>query len=379
MLESAPNYFGDQLSKSNALLILNALPSIGPMTCKRLLSAFSEDPRAIFLANKQRLMQVEGVGSVAADKIINWKKYFDLNKELSSMDDTGLRFCSIRDKSYPSMLKSTYDPPTGLYCLGNKELLQKPAIAIVGTRLASLYGKNQARKWASNLAKLGYCIVSGLARGIDFEAHVGALEVGGSSIAVLGHGLDSIYPPEHQELFQSLAKNGLLVSEFPLGRKANKTSFPMRNRITAGLSQGIIVVESGARGGSLITANFALDFGRSVFAIPGRLDAPQSQGCLELIKDGATILTSLKDVLNELEYFQSIQSIPFETKEPPKASLTEDEQLLFSMFVDGSRFTPSALAECLNVNISAVYTGLMQLELKHYIKKVMDGHYEINA
>ena len=153
--------------------------------------------------------------------------------------------------------------------------------------------------------------MSGLARGIDFEAHTGALEVGGSSIAVLGNGLDIIYPPEHHDLYQSLEKKGLIVSEFPIGRRADRKSFPMRNRIIAGLSEGTIVVESGIKGGSLITANFALEYGRAVFAIPGRLDALQSQGCLALIKEGATMLTSLKDITNELQHFKRIQAVGF--------------------------------------------------------------------
>lgn len=378
MVHSHSSSNSSELSERHALLILNALPSIGPISCKRLLSAFSGDARKVFQVDRKTLLRVQGIGEVAVEKILNWSAYFDLNKEEQFMQDRSISFCLIKDDGYPNLLKKIYDPPIGLYCLGNKAIFKKPSVAIVGTRLASLYGKNQARKIASSLAKLGFCIVSGLARGIDYEAHSGALAVGGSSIAVLGNGLDIIYPPEHHDLYQSLEKEGLIVSEFPFGRRADRQSFPMRNRIIAGLSEGTIVIESGVKGGSLITANFALEYGRAVFAIPGRLDALQSQGCLALIKEGATMLTSLKDITNELQHFERIQAVGFNNTISSRGELSDLEQELFSLFLDGSRFTPSALAEHLYRNMSELNATLIQLELKNYIKRSLDGYYEIN-
>ena len=237
------------LSEKHAFLILNALPMVGSVLCQRLLKRFHGNVVSIFNSSEAELLSIKGLGKETVNKIQNWRKYFDLEKELSSIASRKIHFVTLNDPYYPKTLKEIYDPPIGFYHIGEMKEIAQPCVSIVGTRMASLYGRKQAREIARELAKLGFCIVSGMARGIDYEAHMGALEVGGQSVAVFGNGLDMIYPPEHLELYQALLEQGCVISEFALGRGADKHSFPMRNRIVAGLSSSVIIVESGVRGG----------------------------------------------------------------------------------------------------------------------------------
>ena len=202
------------------------------------------------------------------------------------------------DKYYPNKLKLIYDPPELLYCLGDIRLLNEPSIAIVGTRNASNYGKRIAYNLSQELSKRGVTIISGLASGIDSYAHEGAFKNVGKTIAVLGSGIDVIYPKENEDLYKSIIKNGgLIVSEFPLGTKPEKDNFPKRNRIISGLSDGVVVVEAKKKSGALITADLALEQGRSVFAVPGNIDSQNSEGTNNLIKEGAVPVTSYLDIL----------------------------------------------------------------------------------
>lgn len=367
------------LSEKHAFLILNALPMVGSVLCQRLLKRFLGNVVSIFNSSEAELLSIKGLGKETVDKIQNWRKYFDLEKELSSIASRKIHFVTLNDPFYPKILKEIYDPPIGFYHIGEMKEIAQPCVSIVGTRMASLYGRKQAREIARELAKLGFCIVSGMARGIDYEAHMGALEVGGQSVAVFGNGLDIIYPPEHLELYQALLEQGCVISEFALGRGADKHSFPMRNRIVAGLSSSVIIVESGVRGGSMITANFAIEYGREVFAVPGRLDQAQSLGCLQLIKEGATMFTSIQGLLEEVDHRNNIHSIAqFET---PKqsinyASLSDSERKVLSVLQEGERLSVNEIAETTNENISAINALMIQLELKHCVSKAIDGKYE---
>ena len=367
------------LSEKHAFLILNALPMVGSVLCQRLLKRFHGNVVSIFNSSDAELLSIKGLGKETVNKIQNWRKYFDLEKELSSIVSRNIHFVTLNDPYYPKTLKEIYDPPIGFYHIGEMKEIAQPCVSIVGTRMASLYGRKQAREIARELAKLGFCIVSGMARGIDYEAHMGALEVGGQSVAVFGNGLDIIYPPEHLELYQALLEQGCVISEFALGRGADKHSFPMRNRIVAGLSSSVIIVESGVRGGSMITANFAIEYGREVFAVPGRLDQAQSLGCLQLIKEGATMFTSIQGLLEEVDHRNNIHSIAqFET---PKqsinyASLSDSERKVLSVLQEGERLSVNEIAETTNENISAINALMIQLELKHCVSKAIDGKYE---
>lgn len=370
-------YPTNRLSEKQALMILNALPLIGAIACKYLLEAFDGNASAIFDTSRTELLKIKGIGEKSIEKILNWTEYFELEKEEASMRARGIEFYSILDPKYPKALHQIYDPPIGLYCLGNFDHLKLPCVAIIGTRTASLHGRKQARRIARELSDLGFCIISGMARGIDGEAHQGAIEGIGSSVAVLGNGLDIIYPPEHLDLSHQLEGRGAIISEFPLGRRADRKSFPIRNRIIAGLSQGVIVVESGVQGGSMITANAMLENGRPVMAIPGRIDHLESLGCLNLIKDGATLIASTEDILIELKHTEKINQIAQFEQIPYEQEVSLDEAEVLELFKGGERLSSGALAELIGQDISLINAVLTQLELKKIISKRLDGLYEI--
>jgi DNA processing protein len=264
-------------------MVLNAIPNIGPVNTRRLLEAFANDPLMVIQASDKSLMNVKGIGEKAAQSIRDWSRYFDLQREKLKLKDTGAGFVDWTSDLYPKRLKTIYDPPIGLYQAGEFQFKEsQPVIAIVGSRRTTLYGLRVARQFAQRLATMGFCIVSGLARGVDSAAHEGALEAGGHTVAVLGNGLDIIYPPENLELYRKLIDKGAILSEFCFGRRADRQTFPMRNRIISGLSDGVIVVESDVNGGSMITARFAAEHGRQVYAVPGRIDQSTSRGCHQL-------------------------------------------------------------------------------------------------
>ena len=266
---------------------------------RRLMDAFANDAVSVLAAPQSKLMAVKGIGRKAADILTHWSNYFDLAREEDFMAQRNVQFLTQNDAEYPELLREIYDPPIGLYWQGVYRL-DRPCIAIVGTRRSTLYGYGVAKKFASELARLGFCIVSGMARGTDTAAHEGALEAGGKTVAVFGCGLDIIYPPENLDLYKRIVAEGAAVSEFPFGRRADRQTFPMRNRVVSGMCQAVIIVESDAAGGSMITARFAGEQGRVVMAIPGRIDQASSRGCHQLIREGAVMVTSVDDILEEL-------------------------------------------------------------------------------
>ena len=257
-------------------MILNALPNIGPIALKRLIAHFGPDPARIFEASRMELMKVEGIGDNLSEVITNWRSYFDLDNELRNLSRYRGRFVPCKAEEYPPLLKEIYDPPIGLYFLGDYNPGLK-TIAIVGSRRSTLYGLKVAKQLAIELARLGFCVVSGMARGADSAAHEGALSVGGKTVAVLGCGPDIVYPPENKDLYNRIRESGAVVSEFSFGKQADKTTFPRRNRIVSGMAQAIIVVETSSNGGSMITARMAGEQGRHIFAVPGRIDQASSR------------------------------------------------------------------------------------------------------
>lgn len=369
-----------ELTERQAFLVLNALPNIGPITLNRLLAELGGDPRAVLTAEKGRLERVKGVGPVIAETLVNWRAQFDLGREESRMAQSGADFLTGADAAYPKLLREIHDPPIGLYRRGQYDLSHR-TIAIIGSRRTTLYGQATAKKLATELARLGFCIVSGLARGIDTAAHEGALSVGGKTAAVLGTGIDIIYPPENLALFRRLEAEGAVLSEFPFGRRADRQSFAMRNRIVAGMSEAVIVVESDVDGGAMITARFAGEQGRLIFAVPGRIDQNTSAGCHQLIRDGATLLTSVDDVLAELSYLDGLRPAPIPQKAADEAAgippnLTAEEATVFACFRGGAILSPDALTATTGLSTAQVSATLMMLELKHLIAKRADGTFE---
>lgn len=216
------------------------------------------------------------------------------------MEEHNIDIIGIEDKEYPSLLKEIYNPPLSIYIIGRKNILDNPGIAIVGSRDATEYGKEVAKNFSYNLSKRGFNIVSGLARGIDTFAHLGAIKEKGKTVAVLGNGLNTIYPKENAKLAKQIIKaGGCIISEYPLGIGPNRENFPARNRIISGLCNGILVVEAKPKSGTMITVNFALEQGRDVFAIPGNIDSICSIGTNELIRQGAKLVTNFEEIAEE--------------------------------------------------------------------------------
>jgi len=383
-----------ELTVTQAFLVLNALPDIGPITTNRLLAAFGDDPRRLFEAPAAELEAVKGVGPKISGNLRRWRELVDLAKEEARLAQAGAVFVTCRDAAYPPLLRELADAPLGLYRRGDYTF-DAPCVAIVGSRRTTLYGQATARKLGHELARLGFCVVSGLARGIDTCAHEGALEAGGRTAAILGNGIDIVYPPENLTLYRRIEDNGgAILTEFPFGRRADKQSFAMRNRIVAGMCRAVIVAESDVSGGSMITARFAAEQGRLVFAVPGRIDQPSSAGCHQLIRDGATLLTSVDDVLSELNYLEGfgpagVAPIPDKAENTTTpaaavaaksvavpANLSADEAKVLTCFAGGALLSPDALVAASGLPSHTLSATLMMLELKRLVAKRADGAFE---
>ena len=372
------------LTERQAFMVLNDLPNIGPITLNRLLEEFGGDPLEIFRADKRRLESVRGVGPETSAALLGWPQHFDVGREEQRLAQAGAAFITTRDEGYPKMLREIHDPPIGLYRKGDY-LFGQPCIAVVGSRRTTLYGQSVAKKLGADLARLGFCVVSGLARGIDTAAHEGALSVEGKTVAVLGCGLDIVYPPENLDLYRRIAATGAVLSEFPFGRKADRQTFPMRNRVVSGICEAVVVVESDVSGGAMITARFAGEQGRLIYAVPGRIDQPSSAGCHQLIRDGATLFTSVDDILGELNYLDGLRPRAIETEgqgsllEQLMPQLSAQEKQVVATFSGGSIFGVDAIAAATGLGAAEVSAALMMLELKKLVSKRADGTFEARS
>ncbi len=279
------------------------------------------------------------------------------------LEKKGQKFVSLYDPEYPALLKEIPLPPTGLFYQGELPSQEAFLFAIVGTRLPTAYGRDIARRFSQELVEAGCEIVSGMARGIDKEAHTGALEAKGKTYAVLGSGLDVIYPPEHKLLFEKIRDSGGVLSEYPPDTQPDYYNFPARNRIISGLCRGVLIVEAPEKSGALTTARSALDQGREVFAIPGRIDSRQSRGTHHLIRDGqAKLVTSVEDILTEFGLDFAIQ------KKKEAVSLTSEESAILALLTDAPRQVEE-LAQSLGQSIGIVMGQLTLLELKGLVRK----------
>ena len=277
------------------------------------------------------------------------------------------------DEYYPASLREIYDPPLVLYIKGALTPKDKNAVAMVGSRQTTHYGLETARKLGYQLAYVGVTVVSGGARGIDTAAHQGALSGKGRTIAVLGTGINLVWPPENAELFERIAASGAVITQFPFNRPADKQSFPIRNRIVAGMTLGTVVVEANLSSGALITANFATEYGRQVFAVPGRIDSPRSKGCHDLIKKGAKLCEGVEDVLSEFEYLFPASNKPASVSETgllPALELNENVQKIFATVKLEEESSIDEIIRACGLPSSAVSAALFSLEMKRVVKQL---------
>jgi DNA processing protein len=362
------------MSELEALLILNAIPGIGSRRLKSLLDYF-KDARKILSVSQDELRRVEGVTEKLAYNILDFKDKIDLKKELDLIKKYKVDLLTINHKDYPENLKTIYDPPAVLYVKGEFMPRDTVSIAIVGSRRASFYGLSMAEKLAWGLAGFNFTIVSGLARGIDTASHKGALKANGRTVAVLGSGLANIYPPENKDLFNQICDNGAVISEFPMQMEPLAQNFPRRNRIISGLSLGVAVVEAARNSGALITADYALEQNREVFAIPGEVSSLTSYGTHRLIKQGAKLVDSVDDIIEELKpkiehLIKDVKKGKSQTIETVlKPKLTPEEELLYNRLSAQPKHIEEIGAE-LDMPVQRLLALLLRLEMRHVARQL---------
>ena len=354
-----------------ALVALNLIEHVGPVRVRQLLEHFGDAP-SILRASKSQLLQVRGIGEDTAESIARWEGSVNLGAELKRIEEYGCRVVTQADPEYPQLLREIYDPPVVLYVKGDLSAKDKNSVALVGSRMTTHYGIEVARRLAYQLAYLGVTVVSGGARGIDTAAHQGALSGKGRTVAVLGTGINLVAPPENAKLFEQIAGSGALVTQFPFNRPADKQSFPIRNRIVAGMTLGTVVVEANLSSGALITANFANEYGRQVFAVPGRIDSPRSKGCHDLIKKGAKLCEGVEDILSEFEYLFPASNRPptaSATGVLPALELGENEQKVYGHLSNEDVGIDDVIRKC-GLPSSAVSVALLSLEMKRLVRQL---------
>ena len=332
---------------------------VGTRLYRKLVAAFGS-AGAVARASIRQLKAVDGVGDAVAEAIASGSDA-EAAEQLELADQLGAEIIPVDSPDYPANLRNIYDPPLVLYVWGDLRATEE-AVAIVGARRPTYYGRQQAEKLAGGLAFAGWTIVAGLARGLDSCAHEGALAAGGRTVAVLGSGLLRIYPRENSRLAEQITESGAVISEFPMEAKADPWNFPRRNRIISGLSRGVIIVEAAAGSGSLITASWATEQNRVVFALPGRVDNPLSEGCHGLIRDGAVLVRSVDDVLDELG--SPLTHRP-EQEQPPvvPADLSEPEARLMALLERDPKHIDDLIGES-GMSAAEVSSSLLMLEIK---------------
>lgn len=385
----------DELS---ALLNLQLTPGVGPKTCHALLRVFGT-AEAVWRATAAEWAEVPGVGRKLVEQLREARSGARAAAELSWCESRGVVPVALGQPSYPESLSRIVDPPSILFCQGALIPQDQLAIAVIGSRQCTLYGRQQAERLAAGLARAGITVVSGLARGIDSAAHRGALIGNGRTIAVLGTGLDNIYPPEHADLAQEISRSGAVVSEMPHDQAALPGLFPQRNRIISGLSLGILVIEANRNSGAMHTVRHALEQGRDVFAVPGRIDSLASEGCHDLIRDGATLVRNVDDVLNQLGPLS--RPVPVASPLPGQAvpesgavvgsdttpggpiqdarelTLNEIERAVLAQVAAEPRLVDVVLTQCIHsgtpLEASRVLATLTILEMKRFVQRLPGG------
>lgn len=349
---------------------LALVPGVGPRTRRALLERFGTSA-AVLRALPSQLREVQGVGPVLSAKIAAAQHEIDAEQVLALCNEHGIAILTEADGTYPNALRQIPDPPAVLFLRGELKPQDALAVAIVGTRHPTAYGLRQAERLAGSLARAGLTIVSGLARGIDAAAHRGALAAGGRTLAVLASGLLNIYPPEHRSLAEQIALQGALLTEAPPQAEPLAGVFPQRNRIISGLSLGVIVIEAGDQSGALITARHALEQGREVFAVPGRIEDRTARGCHRLIRDGAKLVQSPEDVLEELgPLVEPVPSAAGNAVHHPAELLLNDVEKRVLAAIGSDTVSIDELVAATGLGAAQVLATVSVLEMRHVIRRL---------
>jgi len=362
------------MNNFEALVSLNLIPRIGSVILDRLIDYFGQ-PLEIFRADRRSLT------AIAGEKLSQGIVGFDnrrLRNELALARDSGIKIITFLDQEYPQALREIPSRPIVLYCSGQISSLANLAIGIVGSRRASFYGLNNAEIFAAELSRRGFTIVSGMARGVDTYAHRGALKAKGTTVAVMGSGFNHIYPEENRDLAREIsACAGAVISEFPMETVPLAQNFPRRNRLISGLSRGILITEAARNSGALITADFALEQGREVFALPGRIDAVGSVGTNALIKQGAKMVTSCQDILEEFNLVENVQGEGYLTPKEENISGKEGNRLYG--YIGRQPVAIDDLIQKSALSSSQVLSLVLELQFKKLIKVLPGKYYMRNA
>ena len=348
-------------------LALSLTPGVGSTFTKRLVDRF-KSPEAVFKAPMKELLKVEGLGEKVAREICKGPVEKAVKRELSLLKEIGGTLLTLKDDTYPERLRDIYDPPAVLYVRGELKKEDELAVSIVGSRKTSLYGRSITEKVSQELARYGVTIVSGMARGIDSFAHRGAILAEGRTIAALGCGVDVIYPSENRDLFRKIIDHGAVLSEFRIGSPPEAGHFPRRNRIISGLSLGVVVVEASIKSGSLLTAGYALEQGREVFAVPGNVGVEGSGGTNRLIKQGAKMVESCEDILEEILPQWKRERKEIQEVENPARDLPKEEKILYELLEETPLHIDSIIQKS-QFEPGIVSSLLLNLELKGFISQ----------
>ncbi len=357
-------------SEKKAALALSLVSGVGPRLNAELMRQFGS-AATVLSQSYQTLLTVPGIGPKVARNLVQPELLSEATVVWNQCQQLDVNLLMQCENGFPERLREICDPPSLLYCRGRLIAQDELAIAIVGSRRCTMYGRRQAERLAGALARAGFTIVSGLARGIDAAAHRGAMNAGGRTIAVLATGVRDIYPPEHLELADEIAQHGAIVSEMPIDQKARPGLFPQRNRIISGLSLGVIVVEATRNSGALYTARHALEQGREVFAVPGNVDSVASEGCNELIRDGVTLIRNADDVLSELGPLAtpSAQSSEVTIHNPRELVLNALESEILNL-ISTSPIHIDDLVRATQLDASRVLATLTVLEMRRFIRRL---------
>jgi DNA processing protein len=352
-------------------IILNMIPGVGSLTFRRLVRFFGS-PSAVLNVPLKELVMVRGITPVVCQNIINHRDSIQIDHELDLISRFNCKVITIEDENYPASLKAIYDPPPMLYVKGELLSTDSRAISVVGTRNATNYGKMVAEQLSNQLASRGITIVSGMAHGIDTAAHSGALSASGRTIAVMGSGLDVIYPTENSGLFEKIIGSGAAISELPMGTQPHRGMFPRRNRLISGISLGTLIVEASKQSGAIITADFALEQGREVFAVPGQIFSEMSKGTNELIKQGAKLVDSVEDILDELPSYTFSSTADEDIKNEDvriELQLSQDECAIWKV-ISSSPIHIDDISRQSALPAFKVSSALVMLELKGLVQQL---------